>query len=506
MTSTDSAQSMTWRKRLVLFALGLALALGQAPFDLSFIYFLILPFIAWIFRAVPTAKVGFGVGWWLGFGYFALTLNWIVEPFLVDMALTGWMAPFALIGMSGGLALFWAVAYGATARLMPEGASRLVVLAVLWTLAEFARANVLTGFPWGHLSYGLIDLPLAQMAAWVGIHGTGLFLVFACFLPAIFAPRIWDGAFWMAVLLIIASVMGLWRASGDFNPNTSNTVVRLIQPNAAQHLKWDPDMVGVFYNRQIGYTKAKTPVRPDIVIWPETAIPYVLKDSLPVLQAIANASGPDTSVVAGIVRREDEAPRNSLVYLDPVGGVNAVFDKQHLVPFGEYFPLARVANAVGLSSLTGLAGRFKAGTGSRVIAGRNVPDFAALICYEAIFPQYSQADGKRPEWIVHITNDAWFGQFSGPYQHLAQARMRAIEAGLPVARSANTGVSAMIDPFGRIVESLDLGTAGYLDQTLPAPLARTLYSKLGEWLWMIFALGLFIAAFKPFLRAPHQPK
>jgi len=482
MTSTDSAQSMTWRKRLVLFALGLALALGQAPFGLSFIYFLILPFIAWIFRAVPTAKVGFGMGWWFGFGYFALTLNWIVEPFLVDVALTGWIAPFALIGMSGGLALFWAVAYGATARLMPEGASRLIVLAVLWTLAEFARANVLTGFPWGHLSYGLIDLPLAQMAAWVGIHGTGLFLVFACFLPAIFAPRIWDGAFWMAVSLVTMSGLGLLRASADVEQNKSNTVVRLVQPNAAQHLKWDPDMVGVFYNRQIGYTKAKTIVRPDIVIWPETAIPYVLKDSLPVLQAIANASGPTTSVIAGIVRREGGAPRNSMIYLDPVGGLNAVFDKQHLVPFGEYFPFASVANSMGLSSLTGLAGRFKSGDGPRVISGRNVPDFAS------------------PEWIVHITNDAWFGQFSGPYQHLAQARMRAIETGLPVARSANTGVSAMIDPYGRIMERLELGTAGYLDQKLPAPLENTLYSRIGEWLWMIMALCLFIAALKPFLR------
>jgi len=189
-----------------------------------------------------------------------------------------------------------------------------------------------------------------------------------------------------------------------------------------------------------------------------------------------------------------------MIYLDPVGGLNAVFDKQHLVPFGEYFPFASVANSMGLSSLTGLAGRFKSGDGPRVISGRNVPDFAALICYEAIFPQYSQAGEKSPEWIVHITNDAWFGQFSGPYQHLAQARMRAIETGLPVARSANTGVSAMIDPYGRIMERLELGTAGYLDQKLPAPLENTLYSRIGEWLWMILALCLFIAALKPFLR------
>lgn len=494
MTFASSGQMMTWRKRLVLVLLGAILALGQAPFDLSFTYFLLLPFIAWIMRSVPSMRIAFGVGWYLAFGYFGLTLHWIVEPFLVEAAITGWMAPFALAGLAGGLAIFWAVAFALSVKIMPIGAPRLIVLAILWTFAEYARANILTGFPWGHLTYGLVDLPLAQMVAWFGIHGTGLFVLLVCFLPAIFAPKIWDGALWTAVILILASALGLWASRGEEQENASKTIVRLVQPNAAQHLKWDPDMVGVFYNRQLGYTKADTAIRPDIVIWPETAIPYILRDSLPILQDIADASGPKTSVVAGIVRVEDRLPRNSLIYLDPVGGVNTVYDKQHLVPFGEYMPFASLLNRVGLSYLTGLVGRYQAGIGTRVISGRNVPNFLALICYEAIFPQYTHIGDERPEWIVHITNDAWFGQFSGPYQHLAQARIRAIEAGLPVARSANTGVSAMIDPHGNVIARLELGTAGYLDQALPAPLPRTFYNKTGEWVWSVLALLLLVSA------------
>jgi apolipoprotein N-acyltransferase len=251
-------------------------------------------------------------------------------------------------------------------------------------------------------------------------------------------------------------------------------------------------MVDVFYGRMMGYTRAQTPERPDVVIWPETSIPYLYRDSLPILQEIATSSGPQTSVIAGIVRSVGDKPRNTMLFMDPAGGPNALYDKQHLVPFGEYMPFAALIERIGLSDLTGLAGRFVSGQGSRVIHGKNLPDFLALICYEAIFPQYARNIDNRPEWIVHITNDAWFGEFSGPYQHLAQAQMRAIEQGLPVVRSANTGVSALIDPHGRIANELKLGTAGYFDAYLPAPLRPTLYARSGEWIWQILAVLLLI--------------
>jgi apolipoprotein N-acyltransferase len=495
---------MTWRKRLVLFCLGLLLALGQAPFGLSLIYFVILPYLGWITRNVPTLKIGFGVGWWVGFGYFALTLVWIVEPFLVEPYVTGWMAPFALGFMAAGLALFWAVAFASAVKIMPSGAGRVVVLAITWTLLEYLRANIFTGFPWGHLSYGLINLPLAQLASFVGIHGTGLIVLLIAFLPAIFAPRIWDGAVWGVAAFFIFSGFGHWWQSGPIAMNPSNTLVRVVQPNAAQHLKWRHDMVDVFYGRMMGYTRAQTPNRPDVVIWPETAIPYLYRDSLPILQEIATASGPKTAVISGIVRTVGDRPRNTMLFMDPAGGPNALYDKQHLVPFGEYMPFATLIERLGLSGLTGLAGRFVSGEGSRVINGKNLPDFLALICYEAIFPQHARTIENRPEWIVHITNDAWFGEFSGPYQHLAQAQMRAIEQGLPVVRSANTGVSAMIDPHGRIINELELGTAGYFDAYLPSQLAPTLYARFGEWIWQIMAGLLLIATISLTLRTVRE--
>ncbi len=483
---------MTWRKRLVLFCLGLLLALGQAPFDLSLIYFVILPYLGWMIRDIPTPKLGFGIGWWVALGYFALTLMWIVEPFFVEPEITGWMAPFALGLMAAGLALFWGAGFAAAVKIMPTGAGRLIVLAITWTAFEYLRANILTGFPWGHLSYGLVDLPIGQLAAFVGIHGAGLIILLICFLPAMFAARFWDGALWATISFFILMAMGQWWMHGPVAMNPDNTLVRVIQPNAAQHLKWRRDMVDVFYGRQLGYTRAQTQQRPDVVIWPETAIPYLYGDSLSILQEIATASGPTTSVIAGIVRTEGTAPRNSLLFLDPAGGPSALYDKQHLVPFGEYMPFADLIDRMGLSGLTGLAGRFVSGTGSRVISGHNVPDFLALICYEAIFPQYVRSSKNRPEWIVHITNDAWFGEFSGPYQHLAQAQMRAIEQGLPVVRSANTGVSAMIDPNGRITHSMKLGTAGYFDAHLPAAHVSTVYARFGEWIWTVIAILLLL--------------
>jgi apolipoprotein N-acyltransferase len=460
------------------------------------IYFVILPYIGWVMRDVPDLKIGFGVGWWVGFGYFALTMVWIVEPFLVAPQITGWMAPFALGFMAAGLAIFWGAAFALAVKIMPPGAGRVIVLAITWTVLEYIRANIFTGFPWGHLSYGLINLPMSQLAAFFGIHGTGLIVLLLCFLPAMFSPRIWDGALWAVVAFFILCGFGQWWQSGPVEMNPANTLVRVVQPNAAQHLKWRHDMVDVFYGRLIGYTRAQTRERPDVVIWPETAIPYLYRDSLPILQEIAMASGPKTAVIAGIVRSIGDKPRNTMLFMDPAGGANALYDKQHLVPFGEYMPFAPFIERIGLTGLTGLAGRFVPGQGSRVIQGRNVPNFLALICYEAIFPQYARNSSNRPEWIVHITNDAWFGEFSGPYQHLAQAQMRAIEQGLPVVRSANTGISALIDPRGRIVDQLKLGTAGYFDAYLPASLSPTVYARFGEWLWQAIAvLLLFISIF-----------
>ena len=496
MFKSRNMHEITWKKCGAFFIVGLILALAQAPFNLSFTYAAVLPFIGLYMRDVKNAKLGFVIGWWLGFGYFALTIVWIVEPFFVAPEVTGWMAPFALAFMAGGLALFWALAFHLTVWLTIAGATRLIFLALCWTLFEFLRANILTGFPWGHLSYALIDLPIIQLTAWIGIHGLGLILLIVCFLPAILIPRFRLGVLLMGTALIILSIFGLWRSSSLILPNVEQIIVRVIQPNAAQHLKWRPDMVNAFYARQLKYTGIKVEQSPDVVIWPETALPQLLENSLLNFQEIAEVAGQNASVITGIVRKKNGKPRNSLIVIGTAGKLDAIYDKEHLVPFGEYMPLANMMNKVGLSNVVGLAGNFRPGQGSRIIQVQNLPNFLALICYEAIFPQYSNSSKNRPEWIVHITNDAWLGSFSGPYQHLVQARVRAIEQGLPLVRSANTGISAMIDPYGRVLKSLELETAGYFDHILPAALPPTLYAKIGELGWLLIYSFLMIFCIK----------
>ena len=504
MFKSKNMHEITWRKCGAFFILGLILALAQAPFNLSFTYVVVLPFIGLYVRDVKSAKLGFVIGWWLGFGYFVLTIVWIVEPFFVTPEVTGWMAPFALAGMAGGLSFFWALAFYVTVCLTIEGAMRLIFLALCWTLFEFLRANILTGFPWGHLSYGLIDLPIIQLTAWVGIHGLGLILLIVCFLPAILIPRFRLGIFLLGATLVVLSILGLWRSSSLILPNIKQTIVRVVQPNAAQHLKWRSDMVDIFYVRQLEYTSIKEKEKPDVVIWPETALPQLLENSPLIFQEIAKAAGPNTSVITGIVNKKNNKLRNSLIVINPAGTLDAIYDKKHLVPFGEYMPLVDIMNKLGLSNMVGLAGNFKPGQISRNISVQNFPDFIALICYEAIFPEYSSSSTNRPEWIVHITNDAWFGSFSGPYQHLVQARVRAIEQGLPLVRSANTGISAMIDPYGRVLKSLKLQTAGYFDHILPAALPPTLYAKIGELGWLlIFCFLMFFCIKSIFKRSEH---
>jgi apolipoprotein N-acyltransferase len=235
-------------------------------------------------------------------------------------------------------------------------------------------------------------------------------------------------------------------------------------------------MEAEFYRRHLELTRAPADPRPDVVIWSETAVPFVLGQA-PELQAESAAAALPGTLVLGIRRTEEGAWFNSLAVLAPDGTATAVYDKHHLVPFGEYIPLAGWLARLPLETLT-QAG-FSAGPGPRLLAAPGIPPFLPLICYEAIFPGGLRADG-RPAWLVQVTNDAWFGTASGPYQHFAQARVRAIEQGLPLARAANTGISAMVDPFGRVLARLDLGETGYVDALLPGELPPTWYSRIGD--------------------------
>jgi len=255
-------------------------------------------------------------------------------------------------------------------------------------------------------------------------------------------------------------------------------IVRLVQPNAPQRDKWNPEKFGVFINRLLQSTQAGDV--PDLVLWPETALPYLAHNAPEILQA-AGEAGRGAPVALGILRADGPTLYNSMVVLDSVGQITATYDKHHLVPFGEYMPFRPVLSALGLHVFADMFGDgFGDGGGAQTLDFGPLGKALPLICYEAVFAHDVGGAAERPDFLIQLTNDAWFGTFAGPKQHLAQAKMRSIEQGLPMARAANTGISAMIDPYGRVLKSLALNEAGYVDASLPMPLPPTIYSKLGD--------------------------
>ena len=480
---------------------GLAVALGQAPFDLWPAAILGLALLFQLIRTAGTIRQAAFLGLVAGTGHFALALFWIIEPFLIDVARHGWMAPFALIGMSAGLALFWA---GAAAAVRGLGGQALAFVAA-FTLVEVVRSYVLTGFPWALIGHVWIDTVLVHAASVVGHHGlTVLALVAAVGLVQVLSPhRRWWGAGSLAMVCAAAlwggTVIGGAQGQGataqaDPAGMADRPVIRMIQPNAPQHLKWDRTMIPVFFQRQVDYTAAMgldpAQPRPDLVIWAETALSVILENAAPELEAITLAAD-GVPVVLGIQRFIGQRTFNSAIYLDGGGTIRAIYDKHRLVPFGEYMPFGEVLSQFGIHGMAASrGGGFSPGAGPRLMElgalGRALP----LICYEAGFPQAILGAPERPDFLMQITNDAWFGTYSGPYQHLAQARLRAIEQGLPMVRVANTGVSAMIDGHGRITAALPLDTAGWLDAPLPRALAPTIYALWGELPIMLIIFGL----------------
>lgn len=478
---------MDGRRGLALaVALGAMAATGQAPFGWAWPALAALAAAIGLFSATDNWRIAAWRGWGLGVGFFALALSWIIEPFLVDIPRHGWMAPFALVFMSGGLAVFWALAFGLAARAGGTAPQRAAFLVVTLTGAEILRSHIFTGFPWALIGHAWIGWPQMHVAMLVGAHGLTFMTLLAAACPAMFGlRRVVLGVLVGAALVSAPVVFERTRVPPGAAPRTDpELVVRLVQPNAPQHLKWRPDMIPVFFERSLDLTgaSAREPGRdPDLVIWPETSVPVLLRDARPAFSRMARAAGGAT-VVAG-VQRVDDGWRwyNSLVVLDGQGRVDALYDKHHLVPFGEYMPLMDLFarwNIFGLAA--NATGGYMSGPGPQVLdlgpAGRALP----LICYEAIFPNDIAAAPERADVLIHITNDAWFGSRAGPYQHLALARLRAVEQGLPLVRAANTGISAAFDPYGRMLSSVPLGEAGFADVILPAPLVPTPYARWGE--------------------------
>lgn len=470
-----------WRGGLILCAAGAIAALGQAPVSFAWATLagLALAFVLWS-RATGSWDAA-RIGWLFGLGYFAASLFWIVEPFLVEPERHGWMAPFALIGLAGGMALFWGAAFGLARRFGLAGGWGAALGWAVWLgVAELARSYVLTGFPWALIGHVWVGWAPMHLAAWVGPIGL-TFMTALAVAMLVWSMRRGVALAVVSVALVALHGAGVWQGAQPLPQADTRPLVRLVQPNAAQHLKWDPEHAPTFYARQLEYTAAPAERRPDLVIWPETSVPWAIERADGALAQISQAAG-GVPVALGIQRTDAERRfYNSMALLDANGAIAQVYDKHHLVPFGEYIPAVQWLAGTPFGWFVERYGfGYSAGPGAQLVNLGALGQALPLICYEAIFPQDVRAAPERPDWLMQITNDAWFGQIAGPYQHLAQARLRAVEQGLPMVRVANTGVSAVIDARGQVLASLPLGRAGYLDAELPLPLPPTLYARMGD--------------------------
>jgi apolipoprotein N-acyltransferase len=415
-------------------------------------------------------------GWWFGFGLHLVGLYWITEAILIEAARFWWLVPFAVPALSALLAVFIAVP-AAVAWRAQAGWRAAFTLAGAWVLADLGRQFIATGFPWNLLGSvwefpGRLGDIMIQPAALVGAHGLTLATLLLAALPLL-------GWAWRAgglLLLVLWLVFGLIRLDQPLPPSPDLTVV-LVQGNIAQGQKWDRALMVSIFRRYLDLTReavAKIGGHPAVVVWPETASPALLQTDTEARTLMAEAAN-GVPILAGSVRFDDAGrPRNSLFAVGPDGVIEGIYDKWHLVPFGEYQPDWL---PVGIQVVPG--GGFARGPGPRTLHIHGLPPVGVLICYEAIFPSQVIDPNDRPDWMVNITNDAWFGNSTGPRQHLAAARFRAVEEGLPLLRAANTGISAGFDAKGHEIGRLGTQLTGTLQLRVPAALSPTVYAQVG---------------------------
>ncbi len=520
-----------WRRLLAAFLAGAASVLALPPYNILPILFITLPVLVWLLDGTgePTRsrrrrvlwRAGL-VGWWFGFGYFFFGLYWIGNAFLVEADKFAFLLPLAVTLLPAGLALFTAAATALARLFWFRGYSRVAILAISWTVFEWLRGHVLTGFPWNLIgeSFSVSDA-LMQGAALVGAYG----LSFVVFLIAgslagfdtRVAPtqRLRGRELLSAPAIALAGLALIWvggiaRLSSAETGNVAGVAIRIVHPDTPLAKDWnDPDRLLAIIGQLLRMSREPTPARPSgidgntIIVWPENAVPVLLAREPYVLGAIGRMLPDGAKLITGSNRGEPEpggpANRlrvfyNSLYVVNASGGIAATYDKHHLVPFGEYVPLRHLLGRLGLKKIVQFQGSFDVGPGPVTLDLPGMPPVSPLICYEAIFPGEVVAPGARPQWLVNITNDAWFGTATGPYQHFSQVRLRAVEQGLPVIRAANSGISALIDPYGRVHESLGLDRRGVIDTGLPAALPPTLYARLGDLFlaFLLFATGAAI--------------
>jgi apolipoprotein N-acyltransferase len=517
-----------WAVRLWALCAGLAAALAHPPFG-------VLPGLlgyALLLRLLDTdgprpLRSAFFRGWLAGLGYFAVSCWWIVEPFMVDAVHQGWMAPIALPLLAGGLALFWGLAGLLYRWVGHRGLARVFVFAGAFAFTEWLRGHVLTGFPWDlpGETWAAGSMP-SQAASLVGAYGLTWFTLALAAAPALLLDRI--SRLEKAVTgFVIVGFLALLYAYGSLRLAHAPTaaanapLIRVVQADIDQKDKWRPENLAQIFDTYVTLSRRPGAARPDVIVWPEGALPAVIDELLapdsPYGSRLRDAIEPGQTLMMGANRAQLKPDRVSIAYFNSLVAfrredqglrVTGVYDKHHLVPFGEYMPMGELATAVGFRSLVHMPDDFTAGPPPKPLAPTGVPPVQPLICYEALFPGFvrdaAARSGVRPAWILNVSNDAWFGATSGPLQHLNMASYRAIEEGVPIVRATPTGVSAVIDAFGRTLPGarLGLGALGVIDARLPPVAGPTPYVRFGD---LPFALMLLISAAIALAARVRQP-
>jgi apolipoprotein N-acyltransferase len=536
--------SSGWRRRAIAFGTGAVGALALAPVD--FLPAMIVPMTAavWLIdgsaerkSATPergflgrgaqftSVRRSFEIGWWWGFGYFVASLWWLGAAFLVEPDEFAWALPLGVFGLPAYLALFPAFGFGLARLLWTPGASRILVLAATLGGAEWLRGRLLTGFPWNPFGMALGDhLVLAQFAALIGLYGLNVVTVAIFAAPAVYADKVASSKGRRSLLpapaLVAAlafggvALFGAIRLSGDAPALVPGVKLRIMQPNVQQGPDFTAENKDAILAHYLALSDRATGpghsglADANVLVWPESAFPFILSRDPQALAQIGAALPQGTTLVTGAARIGEAAAArpatsghpdffNSIHVIARGGLILDTYDKVHLVPFGEYMPAARFFERFGLHHFVHVPGGFTRGYAHGTLTVPGLPPAIPLICYEAIFPgevmPAQSAKTTRPGLMLNVTDDAWFGRTAGPYQHFAQARLRTIEEGLPMVRAATTGISAVIDPYGRILAMLPLGQEGVLDSGLPQKIAAPPFTYapmligLFSWISALFA-------------------
>ena len=495
------------RHLALAFAAGLASATGFAPLTLWPVTLAAFAVLLWLVRDAPRLRSALARGWWFGVGQFILGLNWIATAFTYQAEMPAWLGWIAVVVLSLYLAVYPAAAAGLAWRWGRGDALRFVLLfAAAWIVTEWLRATMFTGFAWNPVGVALLPTPAAGSAVLVGTYGLSGIAALLAGVLLLLAWRRWGEAAGIALGVALLAAAA-WVASPP-QKASAGPALRIVQPNIGQHDKWRPGFQRENMARLARLSKWGRD-EPRLLLWPEAAVTRPLENALldyeHVMEGLelrrdvaAMMGGKDLLLTGGVTWQsrdgmEVTSATNSVFAMLPTGRILARYDKAHLVPYGEYLPMRGLLEPLGLSRLAPGDVDFDPGPGPRTLDLPVVGKAGFQLCYEIIFSGHVVERGNRPNFLFNPSNDAWFGAW-GPPQHLAQARLRALEEGLPVLRSTPTGISAVIDADGELLASLAWRTAGVIDTNLPAPKPPTPFARLGNLLAFLFAFALAAAA------------